>query len=323
MTEAEAPHLPTVLTPLDLTVPIVSGSLEHSYCSYYRIDFEHRYRDVEHYFGAICAGQYQIASHFYDLAGAQGSAIIVHGYYDHSGLFRHLIDYCLSRGYSVLVFDLPGHGLSSGRRASIGDFSDYQQVLAAVLNYVQPRAAGPWLGLAQSTGGAILAEYQLATAESVFERLVLLAPLLYPVRWKTSLLAYKLLHRLIDKIPRGFSNNSHDGEFLEFLRSADPLQADHLPLEWVGALARWIAHIRQLPASVAAPLIIQGDNDDTVDWEKNMPLYQQLFPDASIHLLAGAKHQLVNERADIRGQVSALIDDYLGVVERVAGADPE
>jgi len=307
--------LPAVLTPLDLTAPIVPGSTEQSYCAYYGIDFERSFDDIEHYFGAIICGPFQIASHFYNLANARGCVFIVHGYYDHSGLYGHLIDYCLARQYSVVIFDLPGHGLSSGRRASISDFSDYQQVLAVVLEHFRSRAPGPWHGFAQSTGGAILAEYQLTNSESVFEQLVLLAPLFYPVRWRTSLLAYKLLHRFIDKIPRGFNDNSSDPDFLEFLRNADPLQADHLPLEWVGALARWLKHMGQLPESGAAPLIIQGDKDGTVDWQKNMPLYQRLFPDADIHILADAKHQLVNESTDIRRQVSALIDCYLGIFD--------
>ena len=51
--------------------------------------------------------------------------LISHGYYDHAGLYGHLIEHLLSRGWSVAIFDQIGHGLSSGSRAEIQHFDQY------------------------------------------------------------------------------------------------------------------------------------------------------------------------------------------------------
>ena len=50
----------------------------------------------------------------------QAWAVVCHGYYDHVGLYGHLIKDLLLRDIAVVTFDQPGHGLSSGDRANIG-----------------------------------------------------------------------------------------------------------------------------------------------------------------------------------------------------------
>ncbi|PAV73167.1 hypothetical protein WR25_26215 [Diploscapter pachys] len=76
------------------------------------------------------------------------------------GLYRHVIEWALGRGYAVIGCDLPGHGLSSGERASIDDFGIYQQVLEALFEQARlldlPR---PWHLCGQSTGGAIVVDH--------------------------------------------------------------------------------------------------------------------------------------------------------------------
>ena len=49
----------------------------------------------------------------------RGTVFVLHGYYDHGGLYGTLLRYLLHKGYGVVLFDLPGHGLSSGDRAAI------------------------------------------------------------------------------------------------------------------------------------------------------------------------------------------------------------
>ena len=59
-------------------------------------------------------------------------AVVCHGYYDHVGLYGHLIDDLLERGIAVMSFDQPGHGLSTGDRANIDDFQQYVDVIRVV-----------------------------------------------------------------------------------------------------------------------------------------------------------------------------------------------
>ncbi|MED5413144.1 MAG: alpha/beta fold hydrolase, partial [Pseudomonadota bacterium] len=59
----------------------------------------------------------------------KGTVFIIHGYFDHTGLYGHLIKHCLQKGLTVISFDLPGHGLSSGDPASIDSFNQYSDAL--------------------------------------------------------------------------------------------------------------------------------------------------------------------------------------------------
>jgi alpha-beta hydrolase superfamily lysophospholipase len=88
--------------------------------------------------------------------------VVIHGYYDHAGLYRHLIRHLIDRGLAVLAFDLPGHGLSSGAPATIESFDEYVDAFDACLLALEDHMPPPWLLLGQSTGGAIAMEWLLA-----------------------------------------------------------------------------------------------------------------------------------------------------------------
>ena len=86
--------------------------------------------------------------------------LISHGYYDHAGLYGHLIEHLLSRGWSVAIFDQIGHGLSSGSRAEIQDFDQYVQVLSYVVEQLEKKENQKirhWIG--QRMGCSVLKEY--------------------------------------------------------------------------------------------------------------------------------------------------------------------
>jgi alpha-beta hydrolase superfamily lysophospholipase len=213
-----------------------------------------------------------------------------------------VIEWALGLGFVVLAVDLPGHGLSSGARASIDDFAEYQLVLqgaleqAAALDLPQP-----WHLCGQSTGGAILIDYLLTgkPAPEVGEA-ILLAPLVRPRAWAWSQLSYRLLKPFIREIPRRFSDNSSDPTFIDFVHNRDPLQARSLPTAWVGALSQWVPRIEGAPRSTRSPLIIQGEADMTVDWPHNLEILQDKFAAPEILRLAEARHHLANESEALR-----------------------
>lgn len=74
-----------------------------------------------------------------------------------------------------------------------------------------------------------------------------------PRAWGWSKLSYRLLSPFVDSIPRRFSENSSDPQFLDFLREHDPLQPRTLPTAWVGALTRWVPRIERAPRRALSP----------------------------------------------------------------------
>lgn len=287
-----------------------SSAAVSGYLQFYRLDFSRSFPQAEHRFGFFEAGGFQIAAHAWLVPDATHTAVMVHGYYDHVGLYRHLIEYCLQKGWSVLAYDLPGHGLSSGERATIETFEHYQTVLAAALNQAEALAMPSRLiAIGQSTGAAILMTRQLR--EGGFERCILLAPLYRPRGFRLRALMFPWVRRMRQQMPRRFANNSGDVEFLRWLREDDPLQWRGLPLQWAGAMIDWVARFSRLKPSDVPTLIVQGDNDGTVDWRYNVPRLRKKFRAAKTCYLNGAGHHLVNELPEIRRQIWAAIDEWL------------
>lgn len=279
-----------------------------AFCRDYRIDFAARLSQVEHAAGYVLSGSFRLAVHYWCQPGASANLFLLHGYFDHTGLFSKLIAWGLAHNCNVLIFDLPGHGLSSGAPAVIDDFGDYSRAIVDVLGAVNLPSLPLWV-MAQSTGGAALVDYARKYGWP-FAAVVLLAPLVRPAHWRRVWLAQVLAQRFVKSVPRGFSNNSSDLEFRAFLRR-DPLQCQRIPLRWVGALRRWLRDLRQCDLGVGPALIVQGDADATVDWRYNIAAICKLFPGSQVEYLPGAGHQLANESTVYRREYLLGVERWL------------
>jgi alpha-beta hydrolase superfamily lysophospholipase len=238
---------------------------------------------------------------------------LLHGFYDHMGLYRHVIEWALQRQWVVIACDLPGHGLSSGERASIDDFAVYQAVLQGLFDEARSLdLPQPWHLCGQSTGGAIVIDHLLnqGTQSPAQGQVILLSPLVRPRAWGWSKLSYYMLRPFVKGIARRFSENSTDPDFLPFLQR-DPLQPLRLPTAWVGALAQWIKRIELAPRSSRQPLIVQGQADMTVDWQHNLQVIRQKFQQPQVLMLPEARHHLANEAACIRQEYFAFLNQHL------------
>lgn len=237
---------------------------------------------------------YQILRQRWQPAHPRACVLICHGYYDHTGLYADLIHFALQQGLAVECFDLPGHGLSSGRRASIGSFSEYQQILQTILAD-PPLADLPLFALGQSTGAAILTQHLLEVAPSPWQQVSLISPLIRPVSWGKVRWLWRTLSPWVTRVPRVFKANSHHAPFVDFLQQ-DPLQSRHVDVAWVGALIPWVDWVTQAPAQTQVPiLLVQGDADQTVDWRFNLPVLAQQVGAKNPVMIPGARHHLVNE----------------------------
>ncbi|MDR6231799.1 alpha-beta hydrolase superfamily lysophospholipase [Pseudomonas sp. SORGH_AS199] len=303
-------RLRQALVPLHRDLP---ADLDHqAYRRHYRLADSLARPEVTVALGALTAGGYQLAVQGWWPREPRGSLLLLHGYYDHMGLYGHVVDWALSRQWAVLACDLPGHGLSSGARASINDFAEYQTALTALVAEARrldlPR---PWHLLGQSTGGAILLDYLLRgePAPELGET-ILLAPLVRPHAWRQGLWTYRLVKPFARALPRRFSVNSGDPAFLDFLQR-DSLQPRELPAQWVGALARWIPQLERAPASNRSLLVIQGEQDFTVDWRHNLGVLEAKFARPEVLRLPEARHHLVNETEALRQRYFRWLDDRL------------
>jgi lysophospholipase len=291
------------LRPLLPDGPTVLSPAEDDYLRHYGIHFVDRIDGLAHHLGRIETSTHTIAAHLWRPQAAKGSAIVVHGYYDHVGLYRHLIHFLLARDLAVLSFDLPGHGLSSGPPATIETFDHYTAAFDACFRALEAHLPGQLHVFGQSTGGAIIMEWLLANgidrANSPFAAIVLLAPLVRPYLWAVNRVVYEIARRTISERPRTFTSNADDREFIQFLRDHDPLQARTLPVQWVTAMQNWRKRFERYSGTNLTPLVIQGHADRTVDRKYNLKVISRLFT-PRVFYIPEAKHHLVNESPAVR-----------------------
>ena len=303
------------LPPLNFGRPSPLSEEAQRYSQYFQLNFEDSYPNIEHNFGFLWVLGSKIATHTYIAPNSLGSVFIYHGYYDHAGLYSHVIQHMLSLGFSVVIYDLPGHGLSTGAQATISDFDDYLEVLNVCLQLSDGHIPKPWHAIAQSTGGGILMDYLLSLSsnnlQSSFDKVILLAPLYQPLNWKRNKVVYHLTRLFTKLVKREFSTNSHDETFTEFVREKDPFQSPHVSVTWVGALNKWIKKMDQHAPSKLSPCIIQGTQDGTVDAYTNIAFIRKKFYYPKVNFILNGRHHLANESESFRQEVFKLIEEEL------------
>jgi lysophospholipase len=273
----------------------------YSYFSYYGLDL-----GVTHHFGTFQSQGFTLAAHVFIPDNARGTVFLLHGYYDHSGVHKNSVRLCIEKELAVAVFDLPGHGLSTGVTASIDSFSQYVKTLEDFVQLCQPHVSRPYYLMGHSAGGAIALEYLFRTEKPVFEKTILLAPLVRCSYYHLSRVGYFIVNPFSDTAPRWFRYASSDKQFLKFFHD-DPLQCRHFPIKWADAYYRWNEQIKSYEATSVPVTVIQGTKDDVVDWRHNIPFLKRKVPDAEVIYITKARHQLMNE-------AEPFLTEFLGIL---------
>jgi alpha-beta hydrolase superfamily lysophospholipase len=211
-------------------------------------------------------------------AGAppRGQVLLVHGLGEHIGRYGHVAAALNARGWSVAGFDQRGHGRSEGARGVIAGADALLVDLAAVIDTLRPRHAGPLVLLGHSMGGAVAARFvaeALAPRPAAWSRpvdgLVLSSPALAARLSAFQRLQLGIGERFLPDLaqrngidPHGLS---HD-EAMVAAYTADPLVHDRISAR----LARFILdageHARAAAPRWALPtLLMWGGADPVVD----------------------------------------------------------
>ena len=296
------------IEPLATVNPAAYSDEAKGYFAHYGLDCGGA--DTQHWFGSFESAGFTLAAHLYKPTQYQATVILLHGYLNHTGQFRHLIRFLLENKYAVAVFDLPGHGLSSGKTAEIDSFDQYITATQDFIQIVKDRLNGPFHAVGFSTGAAILVEMLLEDIAGDFDKIVLAAPLIHWTAYEQSKATYKMYRSFTDKIARFHRKNSSDKEYLVFNKTQDYLHSRHLSLKWVKALFDWNEKIDPMGSCDREVFVIQGDKDGTVDWKYNMKLMGEKFPNAKIKMIPGANHELFNEAPEYKQQALGSVEKY-------------
>jgi lysophospholipase len=267
---------------------------------------------VRNFYGRFDVGDYKISAYVFVPEAVRGTVYCLHGYFDHVGILQHLVSAFLERNYAVAALDLPGHGLSSGDPGEVEDFGDYAAVLDEFVRRSRPYLTGPYHLVGHSMGGAVVLEfiYSRPIQAGRFKKVVLAAPLIRHAFYQLSRVQVFLLDPFFESFPRRFHANSNDPAFVEHIKH-DPLEGQRVPFGWLNALYRWNDRFADYPPYPGAVLVVQGTDDDVLDWDYNMDALEKKLTQGRIRLIEGARHQLFNESASLRRQVLNDVVSFL------------
>lgn len=292
--------------PINFQQPTPPNYAIQQYLTYYGLDISHTYFHM----GAVYANDTKIMVQMHAPKQPKGTVLLLHGYFDHAGHLRTLIEFLIKKKYRVIVYDLQGHGLSGGEKASVKKFGHYGETLQKVIDHMKEQLPPPYHAIGHSTGGAILIHYILKKKKHPFSEVITAAPLIRSKHWVLTKAGYYLLSPFVNGMFRKFRENSSNQEYLTFVKK-DPLQHNRVPFQWYEALIQWNKSIKEQGRSYHPITILQGDLDDTVDWKYNLEFLCEKFPKANIHHVAKGRHHLFNEREEIKQKVFLTLNEYL------------
>jgi alpha-beta hydrolase superfamily lysophospholipase len=213
---------------------------------------------------------------------SQGTLMLLHGYMAHAGDFAFTLGWFASRGWTVVTLDLPGHGLSEGKRADIDSFADYGDAVTVWMNWIFEQGwPGPTVLLAHSLGSAAGLEALRRPGATRPDLVIFCAPLLR-TNWYPAL---SLADWTI-------------GGWIAFMAQTFG-QGDWEPrVHWFQALGRWLSDLDQ-QGPIDLPLwIYSGDHDSVVDADWNRWKYHKLVPGVRWTILPGKDHWFLSSKAD-------------------------
>ena len=279
------------------------------YYDFYGMNFFSEFEMLEQRVGWMDTKDFRIVLQSFVPKNAKATVFIFHGYFDHVGIYQHLIRFLLQSNYAIVIYDMPGHGLSSGKPTAIQSFEQYQDAMNSCLAVCKGHVASPYHCVGQSTGGAVLIDRLIKEGDEdkTFDKIVLLAPLIRPKGWESIGHLHTAIKPFFKIWHRSFSTNSSDSSFVNFLQEHDPLQSKWMAVDWISALKEWVPKIENSQKQQRKMLIIQGTSDSTVEWRHNIQVLRRIFQELKIAYIDDGKHHLVNESLEKRRAVFKVL----------------
>ena len=244
-----------------------------------------------------------------------------------------------ARGFAVAALDWRGQGgsarvLADPRKGHVGDFSEYQLDLDALMKQiVLPDCPPPYFGLAHSMGSANLLR-AIHEERRWFDRVVLCAPMvdLRIRRWPTVarfftrfMSAIGLGHRYIPGgsavavSNRPFAGNPVSSDPVRYERIAAIVEADSSlglgspTLSWISAAFRQADEFAEpeYPAKLRQPILIIAAGSDRLVSTPAAEKFAIHLRTGAIIVIPGSRHEILIERDSIRSQFWAAFDAFV------------
>ncbi|MDA9467820.1 MULTISPECIES: alpha/beta fold hydrolase [Bradyrhizobium] len=243
------------------------------------------------------------------------------------------------RGFAVAMIDWRGQGHSSRRlrdprKGYVRDFSDFEiDVETFVQQVVLPDCPPPFFALAHSMGGTVMLRVAHA-GKRWFDRMVLSAPMIdlpghttsFPVR--AMLKTMRLLGQGGRYVPGGsdrltgldpFINNPLTSDPVRYARNAAILEEDPTlglaspTVAWADTAFRAMHTFKRVnyPSQIRQPILMLAASNDTVVSTAAIEEFAYHLRAGSHLVIAGAKHEILQEQDRYRSQFWAAFDAFV------------
>ncbi len=269
----------------------------------------------------------------------RGTVALVQGRAEFIEKYFEVIGELLSRGFVVATFDWRGQGLSqrllrNKAKGHVLRSTDYRLDLDAFLSQLlTPDCPKPWFALAHSMGAAATLDY-VGSVASPFARIVGVAPMLGLNGFAGSETArhFAVAMRAIGMsrlfIPGGsprtlvekpFVGNILTGDSRRFRRSAEiiglapALGIGDPTIGWVNAAYGLMERLNApgYAEKIRTPALLLAAGGDRLVSTAAVERFAKRLKNADCLVLAGARHELMMERAEIRAKFWAALDAFL------------
>nr|BAL57832.1 lysophospholipase [uncultured Bacteroidetes bacterium] len=236
--------------------------------------------------------------------GMRGTLFWVHGYAEHSGRYEEVTRFLLEKGWGSLLWDLRGHGRSTGSRGFITDLEEYLYDLTAVWTHWKEKIAHPVVLAGHSLGGLIVLRYLQKYPEIVKLRATIISAPLLQLKlevpgWKKALgqVAARLFPSL--SLPSGLlpEQLTHDPEEARAY-AEDPHIFRTATAGWFAAIQRAQIEVwRDLPLLTwGTYLFLLPEADPICDTSTAKKFYDQLpAPEKKLILYPDSYHEPLHE----------------------------
>ncbi|UFZ03407.1 alpha/beta hydrolase [Bradyrhizobium ontarionense] len=272
-------------------------------------------------------------------AGRKGTVCVFTGRSEMIEKYFETVRDLRDRGFAVAILDWRGQGHSSRRlrdtrKGYVRAFSDYEiDVETFVTQVVMPDCPPPYFALAHSMGGTVL--LRLAhSGKRWFDRVVLSAPMIDLPGSRTSLPARLLLKAMRaagrggSYVPGGsddlsglatFVNNPLTSDPVRYARNAAILEEDPTlgiaspTVAWADAAFSAMMAFRGMnyPSQIRQPILMLAASSDAVVSTAAIEEFAYHLRAGSHLVIAGAKHEILQEQDRYRSQFWAAFDAFV------------
>ena len=256
---------------------------------------------------------------------SKGLVCLIHGLGEHSGRYAHLGAFLNQNQYSLISFDLRGHGRSEGLRGHTPHFDSFMADMDCFLDQARTLQTGlPLFLYGHSMGGILVLNYVLRRKPALAGVIVTGAGLRTALeKQKAKVLLAKVLGALLPRmtLPSGLNPEtiSRDPAVVQAYVN-DPLVHDRLSLgmgrQLIQAIDYAFQHAHDFPP---VPLLMMHGKDDVLGYASGTEEFARSVPqDCTLKIWDGLRHEIHNEPG--QGQV---FDFLLVWMNRVLGAESE